>query len=74
MKKIEYINVESAIRPKEIEIGAKTVYLRRNVIEVQRNNGIDAEETGIIFVYEEAKLSKDDALLIAMSQLNLDEH
>ena len=60
-----YITAESTVRPKEIEVGVTTVYLRRNIIETQRTAPMDEGcEPTVIFVYEEAQLTKDEALLV----------
>lgn len=60
-----YIAAESTVRPKEIEVGVTTVYLRRNIVETQRTNPMGEEaEPETIFVYEEAQLTKDEALLV----------
>lgn len=40
-----------------------TVYLRRNIVETQRAREMGGEEVATIFVYEEAQLNKDEALL-----------
>lgn len=56
-----YIHAESAIRPPEIEVGVTTVYLRRNYVETQRQE-MDSEKTQTIWTYEEAQMSKDEAL------------
>lgn len=58
-----YITAESTVRPKEIEVGVTTVYLRRNIVETQRAREMEGEEPTTIFVYEEAQLNKDEALL-----------
>ena len=60
-----YITAESTVRPKEIEVGVTTVYLRRNNVAAQRTNPMGEEaEPETIFVYEEAQLTKDEALLV----------
>ncbi len=60
-----YIHAESTVRPKEIEVGVTTVYLRRNITQTQRTDSIDENNrSSTVFVYEEAQLTKDEALLI----------
>lgn len=60
-----YITAESTIRPKEIEVGVTTVYLRRNIVETQRTDPMDdGHEPTTMFVYEETQLTKDEALLV----------
>jgi len=39
------------------------VYLRRNIVETQRNE-MEGKEPAIIYTYEEAQLTKDEALFI----------
>ena len=60
---LTYIHAESAVRPPEIEVGVTTVYLRRNYVETQRQE-MDREETQTIWTYEEAQMSKDQALFL----------
>lgn len=43
-------------------MGVTTVYLRRNIVETQRTR--EGEEPQTMFVYEEAQLTKDEALLV----------
>ena len=60
-----YTTAESTVRPKEIEVGVTTVYLRRNIVETQRTDPMDeGREPTAMFVYEEAQLTKDEALLV----------
>lgn len=40
------------------------MYLRRNVVETQRTREMEREEPTTIFIYEEAQLTKDEALLV----------
>ena len=48
-----YITAESTVRPKEIEVGVTTVYLRRNIVETQRTDPMDeGREPTPVFVYE----------------------
>ena len=70
---LTYIHAESAVRPPEIEVGVTTVYLRRNIVETQRQE-MDREETRTIWTYEEAQMSKDQALfLLTTNQGQLDQ-
>lgn len=39
------------------------MYLRRNIVETQRNE-MEGKEPAIIYTYEEAQLTKDEALFI----------
>ena len=48
---------ESEFKPSELEVGFETVYLRRNISKVQK-------EQKTVWAYEEAQMSKDDALFI----------
>lgn len=64
MEQLTYVTAESTVRPKEIEVGITTVYLRRNIVETQRINEMDGGEPITIFVYDEAQLTKDEALLL----------
>ncbi|WP_297997859.1 hypothetical protein [uncultured Oscillibacter sp.] len=60
-----YITAESTVRPKEIEVGVTTVYLRRNIVETQHTDPMDeGREPTPVFIYEEAQLTKDEALLV----------
>lgn len=61
-----YVHAESTIRPPEIEVGVTTVYLRRNFVETQRQEP-EREETQTIWTYEEAQMSKDEALYMLTS-------
>lgn len=56
-----YIQSESTIRPQKMEVGVTTVYLRRDITETQWE-GSDGTQT-TLYVYQEAQLSKDEALL-----------
>lgn len=67
-----YITAESTVRPKEIEVGVTTVYLRRNIVETQRTDPMDeGREPETVFVYEETQLTKDEALLVLAEQQEL---
>ncbi len=57
-----YIHAESTVSPPEIEVGVTTVYLRRNVVETQREE-MDGRKT-TVYIYEEAQLTKDEALFM----------
>lgn len=52
---------ESTARPDEVDTTSSktTVFLRRNIKEVQRKNEISENET-IYYEYEEAKLTKEE--------------
>lgn len=63
---LTYIYAESAVRPAEIEVGLTTVYLRRNFVEMQRQRMEGKSE--IVWTYEEAQMSKDEALLLLTEQ------
>lgn len=66
---LAYIAAESATYPKKIEVGVTTVYLRRNIVEVQRTNFMDKTgEPQTIFVYEEAQITKDAALQMLVEE------
>lgn len=54
-----YIQSESTVCPSEIEVGVTTVYLRKNIFETQR---ADLPGDGTMYVYEEAQMSKDEAV------------
>ncbi len=58
-----YIHAESTVKPPEIEVGLTTVYLRRNIVETQRNE-MEGKEPTTIYTYEETQLTKDEALFI----------
>lgn len=60
---LKYIVSESSTPPKEIEIGLTTVYFRRNIYQEQRSYD-ENEPPVIMYVYEEAKVNKDEALHI----------
>lgn len=55
-----YHRSESGDRPKEIQVGITTVYFRKNIIEKQ--HFCDNETYTTMYVYDEAKLTKDEAL------------
>ena len=56
-----YIQAESTVRPQKMEVGVTTVYFRKNISQEQRTN-MDGTQT-TRYVYQEAQLSKDEALL-----------
>lgn len=60
---LTYHKSESTIKQPEIEVGPTTVYFRRNYVQEERE-GIYGEETELVWVYEEASVSKDEALLL----------
>ena len=59
---LTYIHAESAARPPEIEGGVTTVYLRRNIVETEREEMDERKST--IFTYEEAQMNKDQAMFL----------
>lgn len=58
---LTYVQSESAIRPLEMEVGATTVYFRKDISQEQRENTDGTQTT--VYVCQEAQLSKDEALL-----------
>lgn len=62
----KYRYSESTVRPQPVEVGKTTVYLRKDFAEVQRDDGRDGTYT--IWTYQEAALSKDEALLVLAEQ------
>lgn len=65
-----YTKSESTIRPKEIEVGVTTVWFRKNVVKTQRHDSMDSKESITMYVYDEAKLSKDEAILYLTEMLS----
>ena len=63
---LTYIHAESAVRPPEIEVGVTTVYLRRNIVETEREEMDERKST--IFTYEEAQMNKVAANVSALAQ------
>ena len=59
---LTYIHAGSAVRPPEIEVGVTTVYLRRNIVETEREEMDERKST--IFTYEEAQMNKDQAMFL----------
>ena len=59
---LTYIHAESAVHPPEIEVGVTTVYLRRNIVETEREEMDERKST--IFTYEEAQMNKDQAMFL----------
>lgn len=64
---LTYHKSESTVKQPEIEVGPTTVYLRRNYVQEERE-GIYGEETELVWVYEEATISKDEAILLLTQQ------
>lgn len=62
-----YHKSESTVKQPEIEVGPTTVYFRRNYVQEEREL-MYGEETTLVWVYEEATLSKDDALAYLAEQ------
>lgn len=59
---LTYISAESTVKPEELEVGKTTVYLRRNIVEEQRDSRIEGDSAITIYKYDEAKMTKDEAL------------
>jgi len=57
-----YTTHESAVKQAELEVGVTTVYFRRNFQQVERPARMDGEEPELIWTYEEAAVTKDQAL------------
>lgn len=57
-----YTPAESAVKHAELEVGVTTVYFRRNFQQVERPARMDGEEPELIWTYEEAAVTKDQAL------------
>lgn len=58
---LTYVSAESAVKQPEIEVGVTTVYFRHNFQQVERTR-MDSEEPELVWRYDEASLSKDEAL------------
>lgn len=58
-----YLSAESTVKQPEIEVGITTVYFRRNFKQVERTH-MGSEEAELLWSYEEAALSKDEALYL----------
>lgn len=59
--KLNYIKSQSSIRPELIDTTSSktTVYLRKNIVEVERTN--ESDDTSIIFYeYDEVKLTREE--------------
>lgn len=58
---MEWYKSESAVRTDEVDTTSSrtTVYLRRNIVEKQREDEIDGE-MHMYFEYDEAKLTKEE--------------
>ena len=63
-----YKSAESAFRPSETEVGVTTVYFRRNFRQIERPSPADGEKPELIWNYEEAALTKDQAMYILASR------
>lgn len=63
-----YTSAESVIKQPELEIGVTTVYFRRNFRQVERSPHMDGNEPELIWEYEEAAISKDQALYLLSEQ------
>lgn len=53
-----YVHSESTVKPSTLEIGKRTVFLRKNIVEEERTNELG--NTTIFYIYEEAKMSHED--------------
>lgn len=62
-----YVSAESTVKQPEIEVGVTTVYFRRNFRQVGRTR-MDCEEPEQLWSYEEAAVSKDEALHLLAEQ------
>ena len=67
---LKYITAESTVKPPEIEVGVTTVYLRRNYKQVEYTQ-VEGEKPYLFWSYEEAALTKDEALLFFAEQQEL---
>lgn len=58
---MKWCKSESTIRPNEVDTTSskKVVYLRKNIVEKQRETEIDGD-TQTYYEYEEAKLTKEE--------------
>ena len=53
-----YVHSESTVKPSTLEIGKRTVFLRKNIVEEKRTD--EDGSTTLFYVYEEAKMSHED--------------
>ena len=53
-----YISSESTVKPLAIEVGKRTVWLRKNII--QENRKTPGGETMKVWVYDEAKMTPQE--------------
>lgn len=53
---------ESTVRPDEVDTTSsnKVVYLRRNIVEKQRDDKVSSENVTTYYEYDEAKLTKEE--------------
>lgn len=58
---VTYNLAESAVKQPEIEVGPTTVYIRRNYQQIEK-------DSQLMWTYEEAAISKDDAILLLTQQ------
>lgn len=63
-----YTYAESTVKQPELEVGVTTVYFRRNFKQIERPPQMEGEESMLIWTYEEAAVSKDQALYILAEQ------
>ena len=60
---LNYVKSQSSVKPELIDTTSSktTVYLRKNIIEVERNNmNDDSSASTTFYEYDEAKLSKEE--------------
>lgn len=64
---IKYTPSESTVKQPEIEVGITTVYFRRNFKQIERTR-MEGETPELLWSYEEAAMSKDEALHVLAEQ------
>ena len=59
--KLNYVKSQSSIKPELIDTTSSktTVYIRQNIVENKKIDGMSGEET-VFYEYEEAKLTKQE--------------
>lgn len=59
--KLNYIKSQSSVKPNLVDTTSSksTVYLRQNVVEIEKNNESDDDST-TFYEYDEAKLTKEE--------------
>lgn len=53
-----YVYSESTVRPSEVMVGKKVVYLRKNIVEDLRKDNNDEEM--LYYTYQEAKVTPEE--------------